>query len=210
MPIYAGTDAGGVIAHGRIADEIEALKAVGLSPTDALGAACWDARAWLGRPALEHGASADLLCFAEDPRTGADVVNNPALVILRGRIFSNACGLLARGALLPAVPNPESLRSCPPCRTPEVAALSARCARTPESLRSCPPCRTPESLRSCPPCRTPESLRSCPPAEPPSRSLLPAVPNPRVAALLPAVRSRACPTIAPTSTSTSASPTAAG
>ncbi len=87
VPIYAGTDAGSMIAHGRIADEIDALKAVGLSPTDALGAACWDARAWLGRPALEHGASADLLCFAEDPRAGADVVNNPALTMLRGRIF---------------------------------------------------------------------------------------------------------------------------
>jgi imidazolonepropionase-like amidohydrolase len=87
VPIYAGTDAGSMIAHGRIADEIDALKTVGLTPTDALGAACWDARAWLGRPALEHGASADLLCFAEDPRTGADVVYNPDLVILRGRIF---------------------------------------------------------------------------------------------------------------------------
>ena len=87
VPIYAGTDAGSMIAHGRIADEIDALKTVGMSPTDALGAACWDARAWLGRPALEHGASADLLCYAEDPRTGADVVNNPDLVILRGRIF---------------------------------------------------------------------------------------------------------------------------
>jgi imidazolonepropionase-like amidohydrolase len=87
VPIYAGTDAGSMIAHGRIADEIDALKTVGLTPTDALGAACWDARAWLGRPALEHGASADMLCFAEDPRTGAEVVYNPDLVILRGRIF---------------------------------------------------------------------------------------------------------------------------
>ena len=84
IPIYAGTDAGGMIAHGRIADEVEALKAVGLSPTEALGAACWDARAWLGRPALEHGASADLVCYAEDPRTGAGVLQNPELVVLRG------------------------------------------------------------------------------------------------------------------------------
>ena len=84
IPIYAGTDAGGTIAHGRIADEVEALKAVGLSPTEALGAACWDARAWLGRPALEHGASADLVCYAEDPRTGAGVLQNPELIVLRG------------------------------------------------------------------------------------------------------------------------------
>ena len=31
VPIFAGTDAGGTIAHGRIADEVEALKTVGLS-----------------------------------------------------------------------------------------------------------------------------------------------------------------------------------
>lgn len=70
VPIFAGTDAGGMIAHGRIADEIEALKGIGMSPTAALGAASWDARAWLGRPALEHGASADLVCYRDDPRHG--------------------------------------------------------------------------------------------------------------------------------------------
>ena len=87
VPIYAGTDAGSMVAHGRIADEVDALKRIGMSPTAALGAACWDARAWLGRPALEHGASADLVCYAEDPRTGADVVANPELVVLRGRVY---------------------------------------------------------------------------------------------------------------------------
>ncbi|MET0702287.1 MAG: amidohydrolase family protein [Mycobacterium sp.] len=87
VPVYAGTDAGSMVAHGRIADEVEALKGVGMTATDALGAACWDARAWLGRPALEHGAPADLLCYTEDPRGGADVLNHPDLVILRGRVF---------------------------------------------------------------------------------------------------------------------------
>ncbi|WP_273732353.1 metal-dependent hydrolase family protein [Mycolicibacterium septicum] len=85
VPIFAGTDAGGMIAHGRIADEIEALKAIGMSPTAALGAASWDARAWLRRPALEHGASADLVCYTEDPRHGG--VSHPDLVILRGRVY---------------------------------------------------------------------------------------------------------------------------
>ncbi|MGE5696855.1 MAG: amidohydrolase family protein [Candidatus Sericytochromatia bacterium] len=86
VPVYAGTDAGSMIAHGRIADEVDALKGVGMSPTDALGAACWDARRWLGRPGLEHGASADLICYAEDPRTGAAVLNRPDVVILRGLV----------------------------------------------------------------------------------------------------------------------------
>ncbi|CAN5486785.1 amidohydrolase family protein [soil metagenome] len=87
VPVYAGTDAGSMVAHGRIADEVEALKGVGMTATEALGAACWDARTWLGRPALEHGAPADLLCFTEDPRGGVDVLNRPALVVLRGRVF---------------------------------------------------------------------------------------------------------------------------
>jgi imidazolonepropionase-like amidohydrolase len=86
VPIYAGTDAGSMIAHGRIADEVDALKGVGMSPTDALGAASWDARRWLGRPVLEHGAPADLICFADDPRTGAAVLNRPDVVMLRGAI----------------------------------------------------------------------------------------------------------------------------
>jgi imidazolonepropionase-like amidohydrolase len=87
VPIYAGTDAGSMVAHGRIADEIDALKGIGMTPTEALGAACWDARAWLGRPGLEHGASADLVCYVDDPRSGAGALNNPDLVILRGRDF---------------------------------------------------------------------------------------------------------------------------
>jgi imidazolonepropionase-like amidohydrolase len=87
IPIYAGTDAGSRVAHGRIADEIDALKGVGMSATEALGAASWTAREWLGRPGLEHGASADLVCYSDDPRSGAGVINNPDVVILRGRAY---------------------------------------------------------------------------------------------------------------------------
>src|ERR1700742_3943445 len=87
VPVYAGSDAGSTVAHGRIADEVDALKEIGMSPTDALGAACWDARRWLGRAGLEDGASADLLCYSQDPRSGAGVLNRPDLVILRGKTF---------------------------------------------------------------------------------------------------------------------------
>ena len=37
VPIYAGTDAGSTIAHGRIADEVDALKGIGMSPTRGAG-----------------------------------------------------------------------------------------------------------------------------------------------------------------------------
>jgi imidazolonepropionase-like amidohydrolase len=87
VPIYAGTDAGGMIAHGRIVDEVEALKGIGMTPTEALGAACWDARRWLGRPGLDHGASADLLCYNDDPRLGPTVLNRPDMIILRGQVY---------------------------------------------------------------------------------------------------------------------------
>ena len=85
--IFAGTDAGGMIAHGRIGDEVEALKGIGMSPTEALGAACWDARRWLGRPGLDDGASADLLCYQDDPRQGPEALRSPDMVILRGQLF---------------------------------------------------------------------------------------------------------------------------
>ncbi len=87
VPVYAGTDAGNMVAHGRIADEVEALKGIGMSATEALGAACWDARRWLGRPGLDNGASADLLCYHDDPRQGPAVLNRPDLLLLRGQSF---------------------------------------------------------------------------------------------------------------------------
>jgi imidazolonepropionase-like amidohydrolase len=101
VQIYAGTDAGSMIQHGRIADEIEALKRIGMSPGEALGAACWNARRWLGRPAIEDGAPADLVCYSDDPRNGPDVLNHPALVILRGKSFRLAGPGSAERARLP-------------------------------------------------------------------------------------------------------------
>ena len=86
VPVFAGTDAGGGIRHGRIADEVVALHAAGLPALDALGAASWAAREWLGRPALVPGASADLVVYRDDPRTDLAALSAPALVLLRGRV----------------------------------------------------------------------------------------------------------------------------
>ena len=84
VPVYAGTDAGGGIRHGRIADEIAALHAAGVP--DALGAASWRARAWLGRRAVEVGAPADLVVYRDDPCADPAVLRHPELVLLRGRV----------------------------------------------------------------------------------------------------------------------------
>lgn len=88
VPVYAGSDAGGGIAHGRIVDEVRALHEAG--HPDALGAASWAARRWLGRPLLEPGAPADLLVCREDPRGRPDVLAEPALIMLRGRVVGGS------------------------------------------------------------------------------------------------------------------------
>ncbi len=88
VAVYAGTDAGGGIAHGRIADEVAALHAAGMSVSDALGAASWSARDWLHRPSLDLGAWADLVVYRTDPRKDLSVLREPVLVMLRGRLVS--------------------------------------------------------------------------------------------------------------------------
>jgi imidazolonepropionase-like amidohydrolase len=85
VPVFAGTDAGGGVRHGRIADEVAALHAAGVA--DALGAASWAARAWLGRPGVEPGAPADLVVYRDDPRTDPGALRHPELVLLRGRPY---------------------------------------------------------------------------------------------------------------------------
>ncbi|MFC4945374.1 amidohydrolase family protein [Pseudonocardia sp. GCM10023141] len=84
VPVYAGTDAGGGIAHGRIADEVLALHEAGLDATTALAAGSWAARHWLGRPSLQVGGRADLVVYRSDPRLDLGVLRDPELVMLRG------------------------------------------------------------------------------------------------------------------------------
>ncbi|TCP51991.1 imidazolonepropionase-like amidohydrolase [Tamaricihabitans halophyticus] len=86
IPVYAGTDAGGGIAHGRLADEVEALHAVGMPAVDALGAASWLARDWLGFTGLREGAAADVLAYETDPRADLGVLRAPKRIVLRGAV----------------------------------------------------------------------------------------------------------------------------
>ena len=86
VPVFAGTDAGGGIAHGLIAEEIRALADAGLPAEAALAAASWGARDWLGLPCLEEGAPADLVVYDGDPRADLDVLARPRLTLLRGRL----------------------------------------------------------------------------------------------------------------------------
>jgi imidazolonepropionase-like amidohydrolase len=81
--ILAGTDAG-MVAHGLVLEEVARLRAAGLDGHVALGAASWDARAYLGWPGLEEGAPADIVVFDRDPRSGTGL-ERPVVRILDGR-----------------------------------------------------------------------------------------------------------------------------
>ncbi|HET8983221.1 MAG TPA: amidohydrolase family protein [Pedococcus sp.] len=88
IAVYVGTDAGGSLPHGLAAQEAAELVQAGLSHLEALTAATWGARAWLGRPGLEEGADADLLVFAADPRDDIAVLAAPEQIVLRGRTLA--------------------------------------------------------------------------------------------------------------------------
>ncbi|MDN5892978.1 MAG: amidohydrolase family protein [Nocardioides sp.] len=89
VAIYAGTDAGGVLAHGGIAGEVQELVDYGMPPEYALGAASWRAREWLGWNAgLDEGAPADFVVYPRNPLEDLSVLDEPSLVVLRGKVVS--------------------------------------------------------------------------------------------------------------------------
>jgi imidazolonepropionase-like amidohydrolase len=89
VPLYAGSDGGGVRKHGNIAGEVKAMADLGIGAEAALGAASWRARAWLGwNPTLDEGAPADLVVYDADPLAGLSVLARPACVMLRGVVVA--------------------------------------------------------------------------------------------------------------------------
>ncbi len=84
IPVYVGTDAGGTLPHGLVAQEVLELTRAGLSPLEALDAATWAARRWLRRPCLEEGDPADLVVYDADPRADLGALGFPRHVVLRG------------------------------------------------------------------------------------------------------------------------------
>ena len=83
VPILAGTDS----AAFSVSEEVKELAAAGLSPADAIGAASWLARDFLGLSAFVPGAPADAVIYREDPRKNLDILDFPDWVILRGKIL---------------------------------------------------------------------------------------------------------------------------
>ena len=91
IAVHAGTDAGGFVEHGRIADEVIAMGQV-LGMPRALAAAAHEARAWMNLPGTEIGAPADLVVLDDDPVVDPSVLKRPALIIRAGRLVRGTLG----------------------------------------------------------------------------------------------------------------------
>ncbi|UPW14986.1 amidohydrolase family protein [Gordonia amicalis] len=85
VAIFAGTDAGGFVEHGRIVDEIEALSKVGLGNAGAIAAASVQPRRWLGADLLGDGDRADFVVYGENPCEDLGVLRHPVAVVSSGR-----------------------------------------------------------------------------------------------------------------------------
>ncbi|MGW0931327.1 amidohydrolase family protein [Streptomyces sp. NPDC002644] len=88
VPVFVGTDAGGTLPHGLVAEEVAELVRAGIPAADAVGAASWAARSWLGRPGLDEGAPADLVVYETDPRENVAVLAAPRRVVLNGHVVA--------------------------------------------------------------------------------------------------------------------------
>ncbi len=83
IAVHAGTDAGGYIEHGRIADEVRALHEV-LPARRALYQSAHAARDWLGLPSLTVGAPADLVLYRGDPAVDLSELRRPDVILRAG------------------------------------------------------------------------------------------------------------------------------
>ena len=88
VQLLVGTDAGGVLGHGIIHDELDELARAGLEATAILDAAAWAPRRFLGVPGLEDGTPADLLVVPRDPRSDHRALRERRHVVLGGTVVA--------------------------------------------------------------------------------------------------------------------------
>jgi imidazolonepropionase-like amidohydrolase len=60
----------------------------GLPGEDAVAAAFWRARDWLGLPGLVDGAPADQVAYDADPTVDPSALARPKRIILKGRVVA--------------------------------------------------------------------------------------------------------------------------
>jgi len=86
--LLVGTDAGGTLGHGLIAQECAELVRAGLPAAEVLASASWRTRSYLGLPDQLDAPSADLVVYPADPRTDVAVLAAPLAVVLRGTLVA--------------------------------------------------------------------------------------------------------------------------
>ncbi|GID96324.1 amidohydrolase family protein [Amorphoplanes digitatis] len=89
VTVLAGTDSR---PHGGVAGEVRAFVDAGVPPHEAIAAASWAARSYLGLPGLAEGAPADAVVYDADPRTDLGLLDKPRAVIVRGRLVRRRRG----------------------------------------------------------------------------------------------------------------------
>lgn len=86
--LLVGTDAATNVAHGSYPAEMAELARTGIDGRTMLDLATWKARRYLGQPALDEGAPADLVVWAQDPREDVTRYRAPLAVVRDGRIVA--------------------------------------------------------------------------------------------------------------------------
>lgn len=90
--LLVGTDAGGTLGHGLVAQECAEMVRSGVPDREVVAAASWRTRAYLGMPDLLDAPSADLVVYAGDPRLDVGVLSAPSALVLRGALVRPSAG----------------------------------------------------------------------------------------------------------------------
>lgn len=89
VPLYVGSDGGGVTRHGELAAEVVAMAEMGLPNDYVMGAVSWRAREWLGwNGGLDEGDPADFVVYPRNPVEDLSVLREPTAVVLRGAVVA--------------------------------------------------------------------------------------------------------------------------
>lgn len=86
VQILPGSDAGGYQRHGALVEELQTWVRWGMAPAQALDAATWQARDFLGLESLSPGAPSDAVVFGGNPGEDAQVWGNPVAVLAAGHL----------------------------------------------------------------------------------------------------------------------------
>jgi len=85
VQLYVGTDAGGTLRHGLIAQEAAEMVRAGIPTSEVWAAATWKGREFLRAPALEEGDPADLIIYDRDPLQDINTMREPSSIFLNGK-----------------------------------------------------------------------------------------------------------------------------